>query len=166
MIRMHVVDYPIELLQFRKFWLFTPIVQIGIVAMLYVLTTLLFARGFRLSGTMLGGPPEVWILFVPITEEILFRGFILGALERAYGAARAIVLSSALFGLWHLKNTFWMTNDALEGQMLYTALLFGPITAALALKLRTIWPGVILHYLNNLPTELLPPIDPWRWVLD
>ncbi len=159
---MQAVEYPIELLQFRKLWLLTPSVQIGIVTVLYVLTTLLFARGFRLTGTMLGGSPEVWILFVPITEEILFRGFILGALERAYGAAWAIILSSALLGLWHLKNTFWMTNGDLESQMLYTAFLFGPITAALALKLRTIWPGVILHYLNNLPTELLPPIGHWR----
>jgi membrane protease YdiL (CAAX protease family) len=150
--------YPIELLRFRKFWLFTPLVQIGIVAALYSITTLLFARGFRLTGTMLGGPPEVWILFVPITEEILFRGFILGALERAYGWLWAIILSSLLFGLWHLKNTFWMTNDDLEGQILYTALIFGPITAALALWTRTIWPGVILHYLNNLPIELLPPL--------
>ena len=154
-------EYPIELLKFRRLWILTPLVQIGIVAALYVLTTLLFARGFRLNGNMLGGSPEVWILFVPITEEILFRGFILGALERAYGAVWAVVISSALFGLWHLKNTFWMTNDDLESQMLYTACIFGPITALLALRLRTIWLGVILHYLNNFPTELMPPLKHW-----
>ena len=155
-------EYPVELLKFRKLWVLTPLAQIGIITILYVLTTLLFARGFRLSGNMLGGSPEVWILFVPITEEILFRGFIRGALERAYGPIRAIVISSALFGLWRLKNTFWMTNGDLEGQMLYTTFIFGPITAALALKLRTVWLGVILHYLNNFPTELLPPIGHWR----
>jgi membrane protease YdiL (CAAX protease family) len=153
--------YPLELLRFRRFGPATPLVQMGLVALLYVLTTLLFARGFRVNGNMLGGPPEVWILFVPITEEILFRGFILGALERAYGAIWAIVLSSLMFGLWHLKNTFWMTNDDLEGQILYCTFIFGPITAALALKLRTIWLGVILHYLNNFPVDLLPPAGHW-----
>ncbi len=50
-----------------------------------------------------------------------------------------------------------MTTADLTSQVLYTALIFGPITAAIALKTRTIWPGVILHYLNNLPTEFMPP---------
>ena len=125
------------------------------VAALYASTTLTFARGFRLTGKMLGRDPDVWILFVPITEEILFRGFILGALEIAYGPRRAIVFSSLLFGLWHLKNTFWMTNYDLIHQIIYTTFVFGPITAYLALKLRTIWVGVILHYLNNFPMALL-----------
>ena len=153
---MNTDDYPIELLKFRKLWVLTPLARIGIVATLYVLTTFLFARGYRLSGNMLGGSPEVWILFVPITEEILFRGFVLGALEKACGAIRAIVISSVLFGPWRLKNTFWMSNGDLRDQMVYTAPVFGSITAALALRLRTIWLGVILHDLNNLPTELLP----------
>jgi membrane protease YdiL (CAAX protease family) len=38
--------------------------------------------------------------------------------------------------------------------MLYTTLIFGPVTAVLALKTRTIWPGAILHYLNNLPAAV------------
>jgi uncharacterized protein len=103
---------------------------------------------------MAGHAPDVWILFVPITEEILFRGLILGALEIAYGPARAVVLSSVFFGLWHLKNIFWLSEYQLIHQMLYTTLIFGPITAVLALKTRTICPGAILHYLNNLPAAL------------
>jgi hypothetical protein len=39
-------------------------------------------------------------------------------------------------------------------QLLYTTLIFGPVTAVLALKTRTIWPGAILHYLNNLPAAV------------
>ncbi|WP_206244618.1 CPBP family intramembrane glutamic endopeptidase [Novosphingobium terrae] len=154
-------EYPIELLKIRRIWVFTPLMQIIAVCLLYISTTLLFSRSFHLNGNMLGGPPDVWILFVPITEEILFRGFILGALEKAYGGIWAIVISSILFGLWHLKNTFWMTNGDLEYQMFYTAFIFGPITAAMTLKLRSIWPGVILHYLNNFPTELIPPLGGW-----
>ena len=122
-----------------------------IVAALYSLTTMLFVRTFRLTGKVLGGAPDVWILFVPITEEILFRGFILGALEIAYGRIWAIVVSSVPFGLWHLKNAFWMGNDELAQEIAYTTLFFGPVTAILTIKARSIWPGVILHYLNNLP---------------
>lgn len=142
--------YPFELLRFRRFGPVTPPVQMGILAALYVATTLLFAREARLTGKMAGYGPDVWILFVPITEEILFRGLILGALEIAYGPVWAVVLSSIFFGLWHLKNVFWLSEYQLIHQMLYTTLIFGPVTAVLALKTRTIWPGAILHYLNNL----------------
>jgi membrane protease YdiL (CAAX protease family) len=143
--------YPFELLHFRRFGLVGPGLQMTIVAGLYVATTLLLARGARSTGKI----PDVWILFVPITEEILFRGLILGALEIAYGPVRAVVISSLFFGLWHLKNVFWLTDYHLIRQMLYTGLMFGPITAILGLKTRTIWPGVILHYLNNLLIGLI-----------
>ena len=132
----------------------------GVVALLYATTTLLFVRTFRLTGKMLGGAPDVWILFVPITEEILFRGFILGALEIAYGQTWAVIVSSALFGLWHLKNAFWMSNIDLVQEIAYTALVFGPLTGVLALKTRSIWPGVVLHYLNNLPAVTATSLYP------
>jgi membrane protease YdiL (CAAX protease family) len=102
--------YPFELLRFRRFGPFTPVAQMGILAALYVATTFIFARQVRLAGKMAGYGPDVWILFVPMTEEIPFRGLILGALEIAYGPARAVVLSSILFGLWHLKNIFWLSE--------------------------------------------------------
>jgi hypothetical protein len=147
--------YPFELLHFRRFGRIGPASQMTLIAGLYIATTLLLARGVRLTGKMMGYDPDVWILFVPITEEILFRGLLLGALEIAYGPVRAVVISSLFFGLWHLKNVFWLTDYQLIHQMLYTTLIFGPVTAILALKTRTIWPGVILHYLNNFPISLL-----------
>jgi membrane protease YdiL (CAAX protease family) len=147
--------YPFELLHFRRFGPVGPALQMTVVVALYVATTLLLARDFRLTGKMMGYGPDVWILFVPITEEVLFRGLILGALEIAYGPVRAVVISSLLFGLWHLKNIFWLTDYHLLHQMLYTGLIFGPVTAVLALRTRTIWPGVILHYLNNLAVNLI-----------
>jgi hypothetical protein len=147
--------YPFELLHFRRFGPVGPVFQMALVVGLYVANTLLLARGVRLTGKMMGYDPDVWILFVPITEEILFRGFILGALEIAYGPVRAVVISSLFFGLWHLKNVFWLTDYQLIHQMLYTGLVFGPVTASLALKTRTIWPGVILHYLNNILVGLI-----------
>ena len=150
-----LLTYRFELLRFRRFGSIGPILQMAIVVALYVATTLVLARDVRLTGKMMGYDPDVWILFVPITEEILFRGFILGALEIAYGPVRAVVISSLFFGLWHLKNVFWLTDYQLIHQMLYTGLVFGPVTASLALKTRTIWPGVILHYLNNILVGLI-----------
>jgi membrane protease YdiL (CAAX protease family) len=146
--------YPFELLRIRRFGPIGPALQMAVVAALYIATTLLLARNFRMTGKTMYGP-DVWILFVPITEEILFRGLILGALEIAYGPVCAVVISSLFFSLWHLKNIFWLTDYQLIHQMLYTGLLFGPVTAILALKTRTIWPGVVLHYLNNILAGLI-----------
>src|SRR6516162_6043717 len=86
--------YPFELLHFRRFGPIDPALQNTVVAALYVATTLLLARDVRLTGKMMGYDPDGWILFVPITEEILFRGLILGALEIAYGPVRAVAVSS------------------------------------------------------------------------
>jgi hypothetical protein len=145
--------YPFELLRFRRFGPVTPAVQMGILAALYVATTLLFARGLahrQDGGLRFGG------LYLVRAHH---RGNPLprldpGALEIAYGPARAVLASSVFFGLWHLKNVFWLSEYQLIHQMLYTALIFGPVTAVLALKTRTIWPGAILHYLNNLPAAV------------
>jgi hypothetical protein len=71
--------------------------------------------------------------------------------QGAFGARPAPAHAGAGAGKWRLKNIFWLSEYQLTHQMLYTTLIFGPVTAVLALKIRTIWPGAIFHYLNNLP---------------
>jgi uncharacterized protein len=98
------------------------------------------------------------VLFVPIYEEIIFRGFILGALLAHTSRTRAIVFSSFLFGIWHLKNIFYDPIPQVAYQVAYATLFIGPLFAFLAIRTRTIWPGVILHFLNNL-------LAPLSWVI-
>ena len=102
-------------------------------------------------GTSFGyaGPPA-WLLFVPIAEELIFRGFVLTQFIRRVSNTRAILGSSALFGLWHVRNVFWREPEQVAGQVLYAAVLLGPLLGYLTLRFRTLWPGVVLHYLNNL----------------
>ncbi len=44
------------MLRFRRLWLLTPVGQIVTITVLYVLTTLLFAKQFRQTGSMDGYP--------------------------------------------------------------------------------------------------------------
>ena len=37
--------------------------------------------------------------------------------------------------------------------MLYAAFFFGPLTAYVTLRARSLWPAVVLHDLNNFPYE-------------
>lgn len=51
--------------------------------------------------------PGLWVGFAvavflgPLAEEVVFRGYLYGALKRSLGVTRALLLSSALFGLIH-----------------------------------------------------------------
>src|SRR5690606_8423779 len=58
------------------------------------------------SGTELLAELVVGILLVTvIPEELAFRGVLLGAGRSLWGTGRAVALSSAAFGLWHIAPT-------------------------------------------------------------
>lgn len=76
-------------------------------------------------------------IVAPITEEFIFRGFILQPLRR-YGDSFAIIISAVLFGLIH-------------GNISQTpfALLFGLLAGYVTVKSNSIIPATILHFINN-----------------
>ncbi len=137
-------------LKFRKVWFLLVPIQVVSIVSLFIITTAYGYWDFKSSGLLFGYPLSISILFVPIYEEIIFRGFILEWLTKQMRKNSAIIISSLLFGLWHLKNIFFLTTGELIYQMLYTALIFGPIVAVVTLRTRTIWIAVIIHYLHNI----------------
>lgn len=148
-----------EILYPRKIKFFGVSAQIFTVALLFIIYTIVSYIEYQKTGTMFGGYPlRISILFVPIYEEIIFRGFILTGLTKLYSAQKSIIISSLLFGLWHLKNIFFVPVSDVVYQMLYTALFFGPIVAYITLKTKNVWIAVMLHYLNNL-------LAPLSWVI-
>jgi ABC-2 type transport system permease protein/sodium transport system permease protein len=80
-----------------------------------------------------------------LVEELFFRGFLFTALA---GANRRVwvagVLSAALFALFHLP-----VGGALAIERLPPTFLMGCILAWVCWKTGSIWPGVLLHTLNN-----------------
>jgi uncharacterized protein len=79
-------------------------------------------------------------LLVPLAEELLFRGVITNALLR-YGPLIGVVGSTLIFALAHGINIVFAV-----------ALVFGLISAELFRRTGSVWPGVIAHVINNLPT--------------
>lgn len=61
----------------------------------------------RLFDQLTGGDPLVSLftlsVVAPLTEEALFRGLLLRGFARRYGPVAGVVLSSALFALFHLN---------------------------------------------------------------
>jgi len=144
--------------QWRRVGWLTPGVQAMIIVVLYLATVAWCYGEYRTKGTFFGYPPSVSILFVPIYEEMIFRGFLTEYLHHRMSSTSTIVLVSLLFGLWHLKNIFFLPLSKVLYQIAYVTLIFSPVVTYMTLKLRTIWPAVIVHYLNN----LLAPIS---WIL-
>jgi hypothetical protein len=140
-----------SLFEFRRAGPCPAWVQVALVVGVFVANVLLTHAEYRARGTAFGYPgPAITMLVVYIYEELVFRGWILGALERRLPAWGAIVASSLLFGLWHLRNVYWLEPDALARLMAHTGLLLGPLLGWVTLRFRSLWPAAILHGLHNL----------------
>lgn len=147
-------DDNFEFFQFRKICGVSPAVQIILIAVLFALTTVGYYWEVQKNANSSFSNNY---LFVPIYEEVLFRGVMLHFFEKHYGFFRSIVVVSLLFGLWHLKNVFYFDMRYLASQIGYTTLIFSPIMCWIVLRTRSVWPAVLLHYLNNCRL----PLDGW-----
>jgi membrane protease YdiL (CAAX protease family) len=85
-----------------------------------------------------------------VTEELLFRGLALQALEQLWGSRAAIVITGTFFGIAHLG-----VPGASAWSALAIALEAGVMLGAAFLWRRTIWFVVGLHFAWNTTEQLL-----------
>ena len=107
------------------------------------LTNLLFPNLLDVvEDSLYGGPfllNLVTVALIPgFCEEFLLRGNAANAYSRTGRVRAAVLLSSLLFGLIHQNAT----------QFFY-AFAMGVVLALLFLASDSIWPGVLVHFLNN-----------------
>jgi uncharacterized protein len=82
-------------------------------------------------------------VLTPISEELLFRGVLTNGLLR-YGPFIGVVGSTLIFALAHGLNVIFVV-----------AVVMGLVFAELMRRSGSVWPGVIAHVINNLPTVLV-----------
>ena len=73
-----------------------------------------------------------------ICEELAFRGFLLSGLKRRGKVGVAIALSSLAFGIIHMIP-----------QQVFNAALLGVVLGAICVRSRSIFPGMVFHFLYN-----------------
>lgn len=73
-----------------------------------------------------------------ICEELFFRGYVFSALENKLKIVTAIMLSAALFGVFHMSLVKFLSTAFLGGMIAY-----------IGHKSRSIFPGMVVHFLNN-----------------
>ena len=73
-----------------------------------------------------------------VFEEFFFRGVFFAGFKRSGGARKAILWSALFFGLFHMNLQ----------QFLYAAFI-GLVLAVMRELTGSMWPGMILHFVNN-----------------
>ena len=111
---------------------------------------LLYATGYysleRLGGFRVESLGIVLIVFtIVLLEELVFRGLIMGGLEKASGTRVALVVQAVLFSAAHTFNDHW------SGLMpLVSTFLIGLLWGAIFLVHRNIWANTLHHAAWNL----------------
>jgi hypothetical protein len=85
------------------------------------------------------------VLVAPVTEELIFRGWLLQDLKEQYGPRRALVWSSLLFGLVHVQP-----------EAVVYATLGGFVLGAVALRTKSTLASIAMHAGVNALALLLP----------
>ena len=90
-------------------------------------------------------------LLPAICEEFLHRGVLLQGTFRI-GAKKAILISSLLFGLVHFNvNQF------------FYAFILGMLMALVSIVARSIYPAMIIHFVNNFISVYLSAAEKYHW---
>lgn len=88
------------------------------------------------------------VVFIPLSEEGLFRGFLQVTLESKGDPTRAVVLTSISWALIYV-NPYWAIPIFISGIFI----------GFVAWRTQSIWPAVILHAMQNLIALLLIKSD-------
>lgn len=137
-------------------------ILLGIAAapILYALVTLFFlllpeawVENYAEAAASLEGTGAVLalatVVLAPITEEVIFRGYMLSRLQRALPGWVSILVSAALFGACH-GHPVWIAY----------AFVLGLVLGFLALRCGSILPSIAAHLVFNAIGHFLPGLLP------
>ena len=89
-----------------------------------------------------------------VCEEFVMRGGFLTTARRTFGTVGCVVLCGAAFGLFHQNVR----------QVFYTA-CFGAFAAFLTLRLKSIFPAVLVHFANNFMSVYIDYAVEYDWAV-
>jgi hypothetical protein len=86
-------------------------------------------------------------LMVGICEELMFRGILFHGASSSFGIWRAVWITSIIFGALHILSGFISGDFNASTIQAFHAFMFGFYMVALRIRLDTIIPGIIIHWL-------------------
>lgn len=97
-------------------------------------------------------------LMIGISEELMFRGILFHGASSSFGIWRAVWITTIIFGADHMLNGFITGDFNASIIQAFSALTFGFSMAALRVRLDTIIPVIIFHWVWDFLTYLTNPI--------
>jgi membrane protease YdiL (CAAX protease family) len=98
----------------------------------------------------------LYMLLNAALEELFMRGFVLGQLVRFTSSLRAQACVALLFGLVHLPA--WIGVSGIHIGLIpsfFMVTLLGAVLGGVTRLSSSIWPAIVVHFVNNLLAELL-----------
>ncbi|WP_162848306.1 CPBP family intramembrane glutamic endopeptidase [Paenibacillus nanensis] len=89
--------------------------------------------------------------YIALTEEVIFRGFVLSNLLRKYSAATAVAGSLVLFILFHLPK--W--ESLVTSPYLFHLAASGFLFSIVCIRSKTLWHSIALHWGWNMGAFML-----------
>ncbi len=89
-----------------------------------------------------------------VCEEFVMRGGTVTVAKQTFGTVGCVVFGGIAFGLFHQNIR----------QVFYTA-LFGALAVFLVIKLKSIFPAVLLHFTNNFLSVYLDYASTYKWAV-
>src|SRR5436853_4727060 len=135
-----------------------------IISALYFAATIVFETrvgGKNLHALVAASPAEwlralAFIFFSPISEEILFRGFVLDKLAERLKFWMANLLTAVLFTLIHWPFWIWRNGFHISTLQTSAGIVLLAILLGYVVKLaNSLWPAVAVHIANNFLAHFL-----------
>jgi uncharacterized protein len=86
---------------------------------------------------------------IALSEEWMFRGILFRALSGRFRLWPAVLISSVLFGAFHVLNAFALGDLRMALAQSVAAMMTGMLLVALVLRTGSIWPSVAYHMVWN-----------------
>jgi len=124
---------------------------LGVILILLCAFFMVFSSIVSFSYLSLSNTPVLVMIFitVAISEEVIYRGYLLNKLIEKLPARSAIVISSLIFSLMHIGNSHFGLIGFIN------IFLSGILLAIIALKGHNLWAPIGLHFTWNLTQAVL-----------
>ncbi len=144
-------DFRIPRIGFKAVWVITAIAM----PLLVVLLSVLAGGEWKFNSfspdvtwAVVAGAIVFYGMATGIAEEILFRGLVMGCLEKKFGIRIAVIIPSVLFGLVHMigrKMDFWSIL-----QLIFAGSIVGILFSLVAYESKSVWNSVLIHSCWNM----------------
>jgi membrane protease YdiL (CAAX protease family) len=88
------------------------------------------------------------VFLAAVCEELLFRGFLQVSFENTFDITRAVMLNGLVFAIIHF-NPWWTVQ----------LIIFGVLLGVMAWKTNSVFPSMIVHFINNGMALLFTNLD-------